>query len=245
LPGEESIELMGGGARHLIVMLYPDPKASGVSDVPTDDPLVSVGYLAASEKARKEVDEARKARRKGNCKSAIGHGKKAIEIAPTFALAYVETGMCQLMEADMSAAESSFQGAIQQDPKFLYGYIGLAHVQIKREHWNDAARALGQANQADPDRAEPFYELAKLQLRTGHLDKAELAAKTALTKDYTRIPDAPFLLARVYLLEGKKMEAIECLQKIADTNSAGEIKERAQRSIEMIRADKNSKNPAQ
>jgi len=57
---------------------------------------VSVRFLAAPEKARRELVAAREARGRGDCKSAIGHAKKAAEVAPDFALAYVEKGMCQL-----------------------------------------------------------------------------------------------------------------------------------------------------
>ncbi|MDT8068343.1 MAG: tetratricopeptide repeat protein [Terriglobia bacterium] len=235
LPGEASIELMGGGARQIFVMLEPDPNAVRDTTVIPDDPLVSVRYLAAPEKARKELERARQARRRGDCKSAIKYGKKAIEIAPTFAVAHVETGMCELTQGKLKDAEESFNAAIKADPEFLYGYIGLSNVEVKKQQWNEAAKILGLANKAQPNRAEPFYELARIQLQTGHLDKAELAAKTALTKDYTRIPDLPFLLARVYVMEGKNEEAVKCLRQIVDLNPGSAIGDRAQKSIEMLR----------
>jgi len=102
---------------------------------------------------------------------------------------------------------------------------------------------LAQANKVQPDRAEPFYQLAQLQMKTGHLDKAELAAKTALTKDYSRIPDLPFLLARVYVLEGKKGEAIKCLQEISDKNPQNDIGERARRSLNALGISIDGKGP--
>jgi tetratricopeptide (TPR) repeat protein len=234
LPAEESAELSGGTTRHLIVLLHPDPNAIRGTTIAPEDPVVSARYLAAPEKARKELENAREARRKGDCKSAIAHGKKAVSIAPDFAVAYAETGMCQVLQNDLGSAKESFDLAIQKDPKFLYGYIGLANVEAKRKNWNDAAKALGLANKAQPDRAEPFYELARLQLETGHLDKAELAAKTALTKDSTRLPDLQFLLARIYVLQGKQQEAMNWLQEIANKNPDNEVGERARHSIEVL-----------
>jgi tetratricopeptide (TPR) repeat protein len=241
LPAEESAELTGGATRRVVVMLRPDPDSIKGAQVAPEDPLVSARYLAAPEKARNELARAREARRKGDCKSAIAHGKKAVTIAPDFAVAYVETGMCQVVENDLDAAKQSFDEAIKRDPKFLYGYIGLSNVEAKRKNWNEAAKALGLANKAQPDRAEPFYELARLQLETGHLDKAELAAKTALGKDSTRLPDLQFLLARIYVLEGKKDEALKWLQEIANKNPSNEVGERARHSMDAIRkADKDT-----
>ncbi|HEX6879082.1 MAG TPA: tetratricopeptide repeat protein [Terriglobales bacterium] len=242
LPGEESVELMGGGSRHMIVMLHPDPNAMRPSTIAPEDPLVSAAYLAAPEKARKELDKSRESRLRGDCGNAVKHGKKAIELAPTFALAYVETGMCQTSLKHFDDARASFNTAIERDPKFLYGYIGLADLEVKQEHWNEAAQVLGKANQAHPDRAEPFYELSKIQLQTGHLDKAELAAKTALTKNYTRIPDLPFLLARIYVLEGKNDEAIKSLKEIADRNPDNAIGERARKSLETLNSKTSAKD---
>jgi cytochrome c-type biogenesis protein CcmH/NrfG len=214
-------------------MLHPDAETSHVTASP-EDPLVSARYLAAPPKARAQLEQSRNSRKKGDCKSAIQHAKKATEIAPDFALAYVETGMCEIALDKLDDAQQSFSTAIQRDPKFLYGYIGLAHVQSKREKWNDAAKALGEANHVQPDRAEPFYELAQIQLQTGHLDKAELAAKTAMTKDHTRIPDLPFLLARVFVLENKIDEAATTLKQIVESNPSNEIGARARRSLEAI-----------
>ena len=243
LPGEESTELMGGATRHMIVMLHPDPDAVRGASVSSEDPLVSARFLAAPEKARKELVAAREARGRGDCKSAIGHAKKAAEVAPDFVLAYVEKGMCQLTLAQLDDARQSFDRAIEHDPKFLYGYIGVSNVEAERQRWKEAVDALAQANKVQPDRAEPFYQLAQLQMKTGHLDKAELAAKTAMTKDYSRLPDLPFLLARVYVLEGKKGEAIKCLQEISDKNPQNDIGERARRSLNALGISIDGKGP--
>ncbi len=241
LPGEESIELMGGTSRHVIVMLHPDPNSIRPSTIAPEDPLVSAAYLAAPEKARKELDKSRESRLRGDCGDAVKHGKKAIELAPEFALAYVETGMCQTALKRFDEARVSFNTAIERDPKFLYGYIGLADLETKQQRWNEAAQVLGKANQVHPDRAEPFYELAKIQLQTGHLDKAELAAKTALTKNYTRLPDLPFLLARIYVLEGKNDDAIKSLNEIAERNPDNALGERARKSLESLTNKTTSK----
>lgn len=236
-PGEEAVELMGGTSRRVIVMLYPDPNSvRGVTIVP-DDPVISAKFLAAPEKARNELSQAREARQRGDCKSAIKHGKKATEIAPDFAIAYVETGMCELDMGALDKARESFKSAIERDPKLLYGYIGLSHVEAKAKRWNEAAQALGTANKVQPDRAEPFYELARLQLQTGHPDKAEMAAKTALSKDHSRLPDLPFLLARIYVLENRNDEAVKLLREIEKTSSDNAVKERAKRSLQLLEKD--------
>jgi tetratricopeptide (TPR) repeat protein len=215
-------------------MLYPDPNAVRSANLIPEDPLVSAKYLAAPEKARKEVDSAREARQKGDCTEAVKHGKKATEIAPDFAIAYFETGSCQLELGKVDDARKSFQTSIEKDPKFLYGYIGLARAEKQQKKWNDAAQALGQANKAQPDRAEPFYELALLQLETGHPDKAELAARTALGKNHQYVPDLPFLLARIYVLEKKDEDAAKLLKEIADKNPNSELGQRAKRSLKLL-----------
>jgi len=237
VPGEASAELSNGIARQLTLVLQPDSGARGALSIITEDPLVSARLLAAPEKVRKEYENSRKARQRGDCDSAIQHSKKALVLAPDFLFAYLEIGMCQLSLGKLDEAEKSFQSAINQDSKSLYGYIGLSSVEIKRERWNEAAKILGLANKELPDRAEPFYELARLQIDVGRLDRAELAAKTALGKDYTRIPDAPFLLARIYVLQGKKEEALKCLQDIALKNPSNDIGTRARRSIDRLKPD--------
>jgi hypothetical protein len=50
-------------------------------------------------------------------------------------------------------------------------------------------------------------------------------------------------MARVYVLEGKKGEAIKCLQEISDKNPQNDIGERARRSLNALGISIDGKGP--
>ncbi|HWR36820.1 MAG TPA: tetratricopeptide repeat protein [Clostridia bacterium] len=240
-PEDYPVELYGSSSRTISLTLHADPNSAPADTAPSlDDPLVSVRFLAAPDGARKELQKARESRLKGDCKGALDHGRKATEIAPDFVLAYLESGLCQERVGELDAAQNSFETALAKDPKYLYSYLNLARVQARKKDYNGAAKTLALAAKAQPDRGEPFFEMARIQLDTGHTDVAEKAAKMALGKDWSHIPEMPFLLANIYVRQGDTVKAISSLQEFVDKAPNGPQADRAKRTIEQLKQTKKN-----
>lgn len=198
----QDVQLNSGFARRLTFLLMAEWNTEPVA-IP-EDPIVSVRWLAAPKEARREVVKSREELQKGNAKKAREHLNKALEISPGFSIALNEMGLCYRRENKNKEARKEFEKAIASDPEYLIPYLNLAEVLTEDKKYNEAGQLLARASQMHPRRGEPFFSMAKIQLDTGHLDRAERAARMALARDASRIPEVHLLLVNIYTRRGEK-----------------------------------------
>ena len=75
--------------------------------------------------------------------------KKAVQLYPGFAEAWVQLGKIQ-EASDPKGARDSFSKALAADPKFVLPYEQLAALAVKAEKWQEAVDNTSQALQLDP-----------------------------------------------------------------------------------------------
>lgn len=228
------VQLNSGVGRQLTFLLMAKSVAGTAAPVPAD-PIVSVRWLSAPEKARKEILKSRELRDKGDFPGAMEHLRKALEIHPGFSIALNEQGLCYVREEKLGEARESYEKAIQNDAEFLLPYLNLAEVWVKEKEYNRAAQILAQAAKAQPTRGEPFYAIAKIQLDTGHLDRAEQAARMALERDVSRIPDVHILLVNIYNRRGEKDKVAAELEAYLQKAPNGPHAEQARATLAKIK----------
>jgi hypothetical protein len=183
-----------------------------------DSPTVSVTRLAVPGKARDEFQKACKNLKHDNFAEAEDHARRAAEIYPDYAAAWVVLGQALMAGNKDNEGAQACKQAMKADPTYAPPYICLAQFAERTNHWDDVYTFSDQAQSLEPvnDPYVYFYEgMAALHLK--NFAKAEMDALIAERLDSSaKIPKLHLLLAEVYRAKGDKNgEAVE-LQKFLE-----------------------------
>lgn len=157
------------------ITLSPEGRGGGTE--------LSMTSKDAPPKAMKAFEKARADWLDQNADGAERNLKKAIQLYPGFAEAWVQLGKIQ-EASDSKSARDSFSKALAADPKFVLPYEQLAALAVKAEQWQEAVDNTTQALQLDPAGTPQlwYYDaLAKFQL--GKSDEARESATKSLAID--------------------------------------------------------------
>lgn len=145
---------------------------------------VSVASLAAPDKARKAFSKGEQEVRKGKWESACDYFKKAIEMYPRYALAWLELGRVQARENSFVEAHESFRQAVTQDSKLTDGYVELARVAAHQQNWKELADVSDRLVQTSPDSSPEYWFLnSAAYYNLGDLKQAESSVTRGLRID--------------------------------------------------------------
>jgi predicted Zn-dependent protease len=145
---------------------------------------VSVVSLAAPDKARKAFAKGQQEVRKGKWQSACDYFKKAIEMYPRYALAWLELGRVQARENSFVEAQESFRQAVTQDSKLTDGYVELARVAVQQQNWKELADVSDRLVQASPESSPEYWFLnSAAYYNLGDIKRAESSITRALRMD--------------------------------------------------------------
>jgi len=155
-------------------------------NVSADDPrfTVSVNSLAAPDKARKAFDKGEEAERKGKWEQACDYFKRAVQVYPRYAIAWLELGRLQLRQNSLLDAQQSFRHAVDEDSKLVDGYVELARVAAAQQNWQGLAAASDTLIQRWPDSSSEYWFFDSLAYyNLGNLDQAETSVTRGLRLD--------------------------------------------------------------
>jgi tetratricopeptide (TPR) repeat protein len=162
--------------------------------------------MKAFEKARGEWLE-------NNAGDAERDLKKAVEIDPTFAEAWLQMG--KLEEAsDPKAAKDAFVKALAADPKFVLPYEQLAVMAVQEQKWDEAVDQTGKALALDPaGTPQLWYYTALAKYQLGKTDEAQASAEKALAIDPRHsVPNVEQLLAVILARKADYAGALQHLK---------------------------------
>ena len=173
---------------------------------------ISVLSLAASPKAKEAFEKGLKDGKKGKLAAACEHFRKAIQLYPRYALAWLELGRAQTVQGNVVEAQRSFEEAESQDSHLLSAYIELTRLTAKQNQWLALQGVTERALQVSPlDSAPWFYffnSFAKANL--GNIAGAEHSANRGLRADIKhKVPSLEYLYGIILAKQQNYSEAIE------------------------------------
>jgi tetratricopeptide (TPR) repeat protein len=159
--------------------------------------------------------------REGDYKGAIAEYDEGLKTKPNDAATLILKGNAQYELGALDDAYASYQKAFASDPTAADAVRGMALIATKKNDLDDAAKqfeTLLSMPKHEHDSATRV-NLAKIYLAQGKLDLAE---KQAVEAGHENGNDETvlFTLGRVYLAEGKPVEARATFQHLIDTNPA-------------------------
>jgi tetratricopeptide (TPR) repeat protein len=210
---------------------------------PGGDAVVSVASLAAPDKAKKDFAKGQDQAKKGKWEAACDSFRKAIQVYPRYAVAWLELGRAQLRQNDVNGAQESFFSATTQDSKFLPAYIELAHLQAATQQWKALARTTGNLVELAPQASAAFWFLdAAANYNLNNLSRAESSAERGLRLDTAhRIPQLEYLYAVILGSKQNFALAVQHMQSYLRLSpNSKDLNEAQQRLAEFQRASAES-----
>jgi tetratricopeptide (TPR) repeat protein len=170
---------------------------------------LSVTTKQAPSNAMKAFEKARADWLAQNPDGAERNLKKAVQLYPGFAEAWVQLGKIQTA-SNPKSAEESFSKALAADPNFVLPYEQLAALAVQSEEWQKAADNSSQALKLDPmGTPQLWYYKALAEFQLGHTDEAQESATRSLTIDPRHtVPNTEQLLAVILARKGDYVRAL-------------------------------------
>jgi tetratricopeptide (TPR) repeat protein len=189
------------------ITLSPEERSNG-TELSTTSRLAPSNAMKAFEKAReqwisRDPDGAEK------------NLKKAVQLYPTFAQAWLQLGKIQ--EASQpQAARDSFSKAMAADPKFILPYEQLAALAVQGEKWQEAVDNTSHALELDPaGTPQLWYYDALARFQLGKTEEANVSASKSLAVDPRHsVPNTEQLLA---VILARKADYAGALQHLKNT----------------------------
>ncbi len=131
------------------------------------DAVVSANALKIPKKAEKEFDRGDKALEKKNYQEAHAHFQKAIDLYPSYDVAYNGLGATLVQSGDLDSARAAFEKSVQVNDKFAPGYRNLAMIAASKKDFINAASLLERSLALEPMNVEALSRLAQFDYVLG------------------------------------------------------------------------------
>jgi len=165
-----------------------------------NSPTVSVKRLGVTGKAQGEYQRGCGALKGKRWAEAEDHLRRAVDLYPDYAAAWVLLGQALISERKSEDARKACDKAKEIDPGYVASYLCLAEFAANESDWPGVAKASAAALDLDPI-GNPYalYYAADAGLHQRQLSQAEMHAQAAVKLDtWHHIPEVHMLLAQIY-----------------------------------------------
>jgi tetratricopeptide (TPR) repeat protein len=157
--------------------------------------------------AIKAFEAGMKAEKKGKVDEAIRHYEEAIRLAPDFYPAHNNLGVKYLSRGRLKDASKHFAEVIRLVPTDAQAYFNLGNVLLIGKQYREAMETIRDGLKRQPNSAFGNFLLGSVAARAGSLAEAEQTLLLARELD-PHMPEILLELANVYLLTGRKKDAV-------------------------------------
>ncbi len=185
--------------------LIESESCNGWTEAAVNSPTVSVSRLSVPDKASSEYQRECSAFKDKRYLEAERHGRKAIDLYPSYAAAWVVLGQTFGAENKPTEARDACSKAAAVDARYSPSYICLADFAAAANDWEQVLKLSSRALDLDPaTNMYAFFYTANADFHLQKWSDAELNALSAEKLDTWRhLPQVHLLLGQIYKEEGK------------------------------------------
>jgi predicted Zn-dependent protease len=205
---------------------------------------VSVHQFEVPKKARKLLQEARKAYQDKEKNKAIQRTDAALEQYPDFGEALTLRAVLYLQDNQIDQARKLSEKAIKADPTYGLGYVVLGAAYNMLTRFDDALRVLGHAFSFTPDSWQGYYEAAR-----AHMGKKDY--RKALEDTNRAAQFAPKNFTQIHLMRAQAelglqdySQAAVSLKAYLEADPKGSEAAEAQRILDQIQSSSPAAAPS-
>lgn len=226
-------EPLNGIVRVGTITLHPVVQAQNAAEGTF---TVSATSLAAPDSAKKAFAKGQEQARKGKWSEAVNYFRRAVQVYPRFALAWLELGKAQVKQNDFADAQQSFQQAATHDNDFMPAYVELARVAVQRQDWKSLAYATDRIVQLSPQSSAQFWFLnAAAHFNLGQVGGAQSSAEHGLRLDSKhQIPQLEYLYGIILAGQQKYSDAITHIKAYLQMSPRAADAQQAQQKLTAI-----------
>ncbi len=197
--------------------------------------VVTPSQLSISTRALKEYDEGNKQLGKRNTAEAIGHFKKATEIAPQFVEAWNTLGTLAYRTNQFALAEGYFRKAQKQDPNDYPSLVNLGGILLPQGKLQEALPLNISAVRIMPDDSLAHAQLGLNYYFLGNYANAEKYLKQAIALDPSHFSFPQLPLANIYLRKNDSVSALRLLEQFLTLHPDAKQAPAIRKQIEYLR----------
>jgi hypothetical protein len=162
-------------------------------------PTVSATRLMVPGKASGEYQKACGALKDKKLDAAEQHVRKALDVYPNYAAAWVLLGQILAREEKRVDARAACSQAMHVDASYVPPYICLADFAVRDGDWDQVSVLADRAQALDPvNDPFTFYFTASVELHFKQIHQAEANAEKALSLDlWHHMPELHYLMAQI------------------------------------------------
>jgi tetratricopeptide (TPR) repeat protein len=212
---------------------------------------VSATSELAPKDARKALDKGLEAARKNNPEEAEKQFRKAVEIYPRFAAAWLNLGRLLEQRNQISEARQAYGEAIRADARFMPPYERLSLLALKESKWQELADRTDQLLRLDPiEYPDAYYLNSVANYQLHNYDAAEKNAREAIRLDPNKKNmRSRYVLGLVLAQKQEFAASAESLRSFLDSSPAGSdtdlIKKQLSQIEDAAREQANHAKPQQ
>ncbi len=182
-------------------------------EVPPEGPnaVVDARLAQMPPEAKAELDQGMRKSASHDLMGAVGHYKKAIELFPGFAEAYLMMGGVYLEQGSLKLAEEAFAKAAAIENKLASAHLALGLTRNLMGRTAEAEPPLLRAVELDPKNPDAHFELAKNQFALQKYAIAQSHAETSLALK-PQNPPVYVVLGYSFLRQQRVAEAEEAFR---------------------------------
>jgi tetratricopeptide (TPR) repeat protein len=244
LPGYRSETVSLAGRRMLdspdvgVILLYPIAKIQGMT--------ASVTSSQAPKDARKAYEKGLEGVKKSKPDQAEQEFRKAVQIDPKYAEAWLELGKALERREHYPEAREAYAHALAADSKYVYPYQQLYQMALREQDWKDLVDKTDQLLHLDPYEfpvAYYFNALGHLQLK--EYDAAEKSALEAVQADRKQSnPKTHYLLGAILVQKQKWTEAAASLRAYLKAAPNASDKDQVEKTLSQLDQEISRAQPA-
>ena len=185
-PVEKYIDVSVSATDYEVLTVYRD-REPAPNAVPPEGASASIDADIPAA-AKREYDAAKKSLDQKDPDAAVKQYRRAIQLYPKYAAAYLDLGLLHLDMGKFDDAQSELQSANELNPNHPGGFLALGALLNRQKKFDDAEKALTHGLQLNPEVADGQYELAKTYWAMGKWQEAEPHAQKAATLAPTMAP---------------------------------------------------------
>ncbi|MEO5922646.1 MAG: tetratricopeptide repeat protein [Bryobacteraceae bacterium] len=216
LPGYRSSSIPLAGRRSLdnpaigTLVLYPFSK--------TDGQAISATSAAASKDARKAFEKGLSEAKNQKPESAEKSLRKAVELHPKYAEAWVELSKLYLAAKRLPEARDAANHAVSADPQFVYPYEQLYRISFEEVKWQELADTTDRLLRLNPyEFPEAYYYNGVAHYQLKNYPAAEQSLQKAIDADRRNTqPKAHYVLGLVLVQKHDYQAAAQSLVTFAN-----------------------------
>jgi len=195
--------------------------------------MVSVASLQVPAKARKEYEKGSELLEKGNLADAEKSLRKAIDLYPKFAEAWLRLGDLEQRRKNIEGALADYQEAINADSNFPLPYLRMAFLSAVTSNWEQTRKLTERLISLDPVSFPlAYYYNAVAELNLRHIAQAETSALRAENLDKLHSePRVELLLATIYNTKGAPASAADHYRAYLKLVPDGPLNERVKSDL--------------